>query len=57
MPKYSVTGAVHASTYAAAAFAAAYDDDDAAFCDVVRDVITIEEVCAALGVSPDEVMQ
>jgi len=48
------------AAYAAAAAAYAADDADAdaaaadAVCDVIRDAITIDEVCAALGLDPDQ---
>lgn len=41
--------AADAAAYAYAAYAA-----DAAMCDVIRDAITIDEVCAALGLDPDQ---
>ena len=41
------------SAYAAAAAAAAEADADA---DVIRDAITLETVCLALGLDPDEVL-
>jgi hypothetical protein len=45
-----------AADYAAAyaAYAADYADAYAAMCDVIRDAITIDEVCAALGLDPDQ---
>lgn len=42
------------AAYAAADAAAAYAAD--AMCDVIRDEIDIDEVCAALGLDPDEVL-
>ena len=35
---------------------AAYAADAAAMCDVIRDALTIDEVCAALGLDSDEVL-
>ena len=38
------------------AAAAAYDAAAAAICDVIRDALDIDEVCAALGLDPDEAL-
>jgi hypothetical protein len=48
--------AANAAAYAYAAATAAYTDTTTSYamCDVVRDVITIDEVCAALGLDPDQ---
>lgn len=48
----SAADAAYSACSAADAAAAAYS----ALCDVVRDEITVEEVCSALDVNPDEVM-
>ena len=46
--------ATTATTAADAADAADYAAYAAAMCDVIRDAITIDEVCAALGLDPDQ---
>ena len=63
---YAAYDAAYAAYAADAAYAAydaydaadaAYDADaaaDAAMCDVIRDAIGIDEVCAALGLDPDQ---
>ncbi|MBA2706969.1 MAG: hypothetical protein H0U59_04095, partial [Gemmatimonadaceae bacterium] len=43
--------AADAAAYAAAAYAA---DADAAICDVIRDAISLDELCKALGLNADE---
>ena len=48
--------AAAANAYAAAYAAANAYADAAAMCDVTRDALDIDEVCAALGLDPDEVL-
>ena len=54
---YDAACAAYAAAYAADAAVAdfcAAITDDAAMCDVIRDAIGIDEVCAALGLDPDQ---
>jgi len=50
---YAAYAAAYAADAAVADFCAAITDD-AAMCDVIRDAIGIDEVCAALGLDPDQ---
>jgi len=51
---YAAYDAAYAAYDAAAAAADAAAYDAAAMCDVIRDAIGIDEVCAALGLDPDQ---